>query len=141
AGGGQAYVPVGSESFEEVKNSQMRKTIAKRLGESKFSAPEYYLTVELDMDHAIAAREAINADPDVKISFNDMVIKACAMALRKHPQVNSQWTPEATRIAKHIHIGVAVAVDEGLLVPVLKFARSEEHTSELQSRENLVCRL
>ncbi len=122
AGGGQAYVPVGTESFEEVKNSQMRKTIAKRLGESKFSAPEYYLTIELDMDHAIAAREAINADPDVKISFNDMVIKACAMALRKHPQVNSQWTPEATRIAKHIHIGVAVAVDEGLLVPVLKFA-------------------
>lgn len=122
AGGGQAYIPVGTESFEEVKNSQMRKTIAKRLGESKFSAPEYYLTIELDMDHAIAAREAINADPDVKISFNDMVIKACAMALRKHPQVNSQWTPEATRIAKHIHIGVAVAVDEGLLVPVLKFA-------------------
>ena len=122
AGGGQAYVPVGTESFEEVKNSQMRKTIAKRLAESKFTAPEYYLTVELDMDHAIAAREAINANPDVKISFNDMVIKACAMALRKHPQVNSQWTPEATRIAKHIHIGVAVAVDEGLLVPVLKFA-------------------
>ena len=122
AGGGRAYVPVGTESFEEVKNSQMRKTIAKRLAESKFTAPEYYLTVELDMDHAIAAREAINANPDVKISFNDMVIKACAMALRKHPQVNSQWTPEATRIAKHIHIGVAVAVDEGLLVPVLKFA-------------------
>ena len=122
AGGGQAYVPVGTESFEEVKNSQMRKTIAKRLAESKFTAPEYYLTVELDMDHAIAAREAINADPDVKISFNDMIIKACAMALRKHPQVNSQWTPEATRIAKHIRIGVAVAVDEGLLVPVLKFA-------------------
>lgn len=122
AGGGQAYIPVGTESFEEVKNSQMRKTIAKRLAESKFTAPEYYLTIELDMDHAIAAREAINADPDVKISFNDMVIKACAMALRKHPQVNSQWTPEATKIAKHIHIGVAVAVDEGLLVPVLKFA-------------------
>ena len=122
AGGGQTYIPVGTESFEEVKNSQMRKTIAKRLGESKFTAPEYYLTVELDMDYAIAAREAINADPDVKISFNDMIIKACAMALRKHPQVNSQWTPEATRIAKHIHIGVAVAVDEGLLVPVLKFA-------------------
>ncbi|HET8803722.1 MAG TPA: pyruvate dehydrogenase complex dihydrolipoamide acetyltransferase [Aequorivita sp.] len=122
AGGGQAYTPVGTESFEEVKNSQMRKTIAKRLGESKFSAPEYYLTIELDMDYAIAAREAINANPDVKISFNDMIIKACAMALRKHPQVNSQWTPEVTRIAKHIHIGVAVAVDEGLLVPVLKFA-------------------
>ena len=118
----QGYVTIGTESFEEVKNSQMRKTIAKRLGESKFTAPEYYLTIELDMDHAIAAREAINANPDVKISFNDMVIKACAMALRKHPQVNSQWTPEVTKIAKHIHIGVAVAVDEGLLVPVLKFA-------------------
>ena len=122
AGGGQAYTPVGTESFEEVKNSQMRKTIAKRLAESKFTAPEYYLTIELDMDQAIAAREAINANPDVKISFNDMIIKACAMALRKHPQVNSQWTPEVTKIAKHIHIGVAVAVDEGLLVPVLKFA-------------------
>lgn len=122
AGGTQAYTPVGEESFEEVKNSQMRKTIAKRLSESKFTAPEYYLTVELDMDHAISAREAINADPDVKISFNDMIIKACAMALRKHPQVNSTWTPEVTKIAKHIHIGVAVAVDEGLLVPVLKFA-------------------
>ncbi|MBK5213089.1 MAG: pyruvate dehydrogenase complex dihydrolipoamide acetyltransferase [Flavobacteriaceae bacterium] len=122
ASGGQAYTPVGTESFEEVKNSQMRKTIAKRLAESKFTAPEFYLTVELDMDHAIASREAINADPDVKISFNDMIIKACAMALRKHPQVNSQWTPEVTRIAKHIHIGVAVAVDEGLLVPVVKFA-------------------
>ena len=120
--GAVAYAPVGVESFEEIKNSQMRKTIAKRLGESKFSAPHYYLTVELDMDHAIAARAAINADPDVKISFNDMIVKACAMALRKHPQVNSQWTSDAIRIAKHIHIGVAVAVDEGLLVPVLKFA-------------------
>ncbi len=122
AASAQAYVPVGTESFEEVNNSQMRKTIAKRLAESKFTAPEYYLTVELDMDHAISSREAINSDPDVKISFNDMIIKACAMALRKHPQVNSQWTPEVTKIAKHIHIGVAVAVDEGLLVPVLKFA-------------------
>lgn len=122
AGSTQTYTPVGVESFEEIKNSQMRKTIAKRLGESKFSAPHYYLTVELDMDHAIAARVAINSDPEVKISFNDMVVKACAMALRKHPQVNSQWTTDATRIAKHIHIGVAVAVDEGLLVPVLKFA-------------------
>lgn len=117
-----AYTPVGTESFEEVKNSQMRKTIAKRLGESKFTAPHYYLTVELDMDHAIASRTAINSDPEVKISFNDMIVKACAMALRKHPQVNSQWTQDAIRIAKHIHIGVAVAVDEGLLVPVLKFA-------------------
>jgi pyruvate dehydrogenase E2 component (dihydrolipoamide acetyltransferase) len=121
-GQAQAYAVVGEESFEEIKNSQMRKTIAKRLGESKFSAPHYYLTIELDMDHAIAARNAINEDPNVKISFNDMVVKACAMALRKHPQVNSQWTSDAIRIAKHIHIGVAVAVDEGLLVPVLKFA-------------------
>jgi pyruvate dehydrogenase E2 component (dihydrolipoamide acetyltransferase) len=118
----EAYAVVGEEQFEEVKNSQMRKTIAKRLGESKFSAPHYYLSVELDMDHAMAARAAINEDPNVKISFNDMIVKACAMALRKHPQVNSQWTSDATRIAKHIHIGVAVAVDDGLLVPVLKFA-------------------
>ncbi|RMA57141.1 pyruvate dehydrogenase complex dihydrolipoamide acetyltransferase [Ulvibacter antarcticus] len=117
-----AYVATGEESFEEIKNSQMRKTIAKRLGESKFTAPHYYLTVELDMDHAMAVRKSINEDPDVKISFNDMVVKACAMALRKHPKVNSQWTTDSTRIAKHIHVGVAVAVDEGLLVPVLKFA-------------------
>jgi pyruvate dehydrogenase E2 component (dihydrolipoamide acetyltransferase) len=117
-----AYVPVGEESFEELTNSQMRKTIAKRLGESKFTAPHYYLTVELDMDNAIASRTAINSAPEVKISFNDMIVKACAMALRKHPQVNSQWADKVTRIAKHIHIGVAVAVDEGLVVPVLKFA-------------------
>lgn len=122
AGGGQAYTPIGTESFEEVKNSQMRKTIAKRLAESKFTAPEFYLTVELDMDNAIAARESINTNPEIRVSFNDMVLKASAMALRKHPQVNSQWTPEVTRIAKHIHLGVAVAVDEGLVVPVLKFA-------------------
>jgi pyruvate dehydrogenase E2 component (dihydrolipoamide acetyltransferase) len=119
--GAAAYNPVGTESFEDIKNSQMRKTIAKRLGESKFTAPHYYLTVELDMDNAIASRAAINSDPEVKISFNDMIVKACAMALRKHPQVNSQWTGDTTRIANHIHIGVAVAVDEGLLVPVLKF--------------------
>ncbi len=122
ASGAASYQPVGTESFEEIKNSQMRKTIAKRLGESKFTAPHYYLTIELDMDNAMASRAAINSDPDVKISYNDMIVKACAMALRKHPQVNSQWTQDAIRIAKHIHIGVAVAVDEGLLVPVLKFA-------------------
>ncbi len=120
--GVHAYTPVGVESFEEVKNSQMRKIIAKRLGESKFTAPHYYLTIELDMDNAIASRKAINSDPEVKISFNDMIVKACAMALRKHPKVNSHWTDTSTLIAKHIHIGVAVAVDDGLLVPVLKFA-------------------
>jgi pyruvate dehydrogenase E2 component (dihydrolipoamide acetyltransferase) len=117
-----SYQPVGEESWVEIKNSQMRKTIAKRLGESKFTAPHYYLTVELDMDNAIASRTAINSDPEVKISYNDMIVKACAMALRKHPQVNSQWTDDTTNIAHHIHVGVAVAVDEGLVVPVLKFA-------------------
>ena len=122
AAGAHTYVPVGEEQFDEVSNSQMRKTIAKRLGESKFTAPHYYLTIELDMDSAIASRVAINSDPDVKISFNDMILKACAMALRKHPQVNSTWDGNVTRIARHIHMGVAVAVDDGLVVPVLKFA-------------------
>jgi pyruvate dehydrogenase E2 component (dihydrolipoamide acetyltransferase) len=116
------FEAVGTETFEEVPNSQMRKTIAKRLGESKFTAPHYYLGLDLDMDNAIASRKAINELPDTKISFNDMVIKAVAMALRKHPKVNTQWTDKSTIIAKHIHIGVAVAVDDGLLVPVLPFA-------------------
>ena len=118
----QPYIPAGEESFEEVKNSQMRKTIAKRLAESKFNAPHYYLTVEIDMANAMASRKQINELPDVKVSFNDMVIKASAMALRTHPQVNSQWTGDTTKIAKHIHMGVAVAVEEGLVVPVLPFA-------------------
>ncbi len=118
----QPYVAVGEEEFEEIKNSQMRKTIAKRLGESKFTAPHYYLTIEVNMEGAIASRKQINELPDVKVSYNDLVIKASAMALRKHPRVNSQWTGETTKIAKHIHMGVAVAVEDGLLVPVLRFA-------------------
>lgn len=118
----QPYTPAGEESFEDRKNSQMRKVIAKRLGESKFTAPHYYLTIEVDMANAMSSRKHINEMPDVKVSFNDMVIKASAMALRKHPQVNSQWTGDTTKIAKHIHMGVAVAVEEGLVVPVLKFA-------------------
>ena len=118
----ETYVPAGDESFEDIKNSQMRKTIAKRLGESKFTAPHYYLTIEVNMETAIASRKQINEIPDVKVSFNDMVIKASAMALRKHPRVNSQWTGDATKIAKHIHMGVAVAVEDGLVVPVVKFA-------------------
>jgi pyruvate dehydrogenase E2 component (dihydrolipoamide acetyltransferase) len=118
----QAYVPAGEESFEETKNSQMRKTIARRLAESKYSAPHYYLTIEVDMANAMANRKQINELPDVKVSFNDIVIKATSMALRKHPQVNSQWTGDTTKIAKHIHMGVAVAVEEGLVVPVLRFA-------------------
>ncbi len=118
----EVYQPVGEESFHENKNSQMRKTIAKRLLESKNNAPHYYLTIEADMSNAMQSRKHINALPDTKISFNDMVIKASAMALRKHPQVNSSWNGDTTKIAEHIHIGVAVAVEEGLLVPTLEFA-------------------
>lgn len=115
------FTPAGEEGSDEVKNSQMRKVIAKRLGESKFTAPHYYLTIELDMDNAIASRKTINALPETKVSFNDMVVKACAMALKKHPQVNTSWNGDTTRYNHHIHVGVAVAVDDGLLVPVLKF--------------------
>ncbi|SFW42411.1 pyruvate dehydrogenase complex dihydrolipoamide acetyltransferase [Cellulophaga fucicola] len=116
------YAPVGEEGFEDVKNSSMRKVIAKVLGQSKFTAPHFYLTIEVDMDNAMASRVQINSLPDIKVSFNDMVLKACAMALRKHPQVNTTWKDDVTRYNKHIHVGVAVAVDEGLVVPVLKFA-------------------
>ncbi|RPD99557.1 pyruvate dehydrogenase complex dihydrolipoamide acetyltransferase [Aureibaculum marinum] len=116
------FVPTGEESFEEIPNSQMRKTIARRLGESKFTAPHYYLNVEFNMDNAIAFREQFNSVPDTKISYNDMVVKAVALSLKQHPQVNSQWFDDKMRINKHVHIGVAVAVEDGLLVPVLKFA-------------------
>ena len=112
----------GKEDFEEKPNSQMRKVIAKRLAESKFTAPHYYLNVEFDMDNAIAFREQVNAIPDTKISFNDMVVKACALALKQHPQVNSQWFADKMRLNHHVHIGVAVAVEDGLVVPVVKFA-------------------
>ena len=114
-------LPVGEESFEEVKNNQMRKVIAKRLGESKFTAPHYYLTIEVSMDDAKASRAQINNLPDTKVSFNDMVVKACAMALKKHPQVNTTWNGDTTRYNHHISVGVAVAVEDGLVVPVLKF--------------------
>ncbi len=116
-----AFAPAGEVSFEEVKNSQMRKAIAKSLSASKFTAPHYYLTIEVDMQNAMASRKNINALPDTKVSFNDMVVKACAMALRKHPQVNTQWTDNNTVYAKHINVGVAVAVPDGLVVPVLPF--------------------
>jgi pyruvate dehydrogenase E2 component (dihydrolipoamide acetyltransferase) len=115
------FVPAGEMFQEEIKNSQMRKTIARRLSESKFTAPHYYLTIELDMDNAIASRNTINSLPETKVSFNDMVIKASAMALKKHPQVNSQWREDAMVINHHVNIGVAVAVEDGLMVPVLKF--------------------
>ncbi len=114
-----------SESFVDEPVSQMRKTIARRLGESKFTAPHFYLTISLDMDNAIAARKSMNSQEGVKVSFNDMVIKAVAMALRKHPAINSSWLGDVIRRNSHVHIGVAVAVEEGLLVPVVRFADSK----------------
>jgi pyruvate dehydrogenase E2 component (dihydrolipoamide acetyltransferase) len=128
AKGGKGAAPVslpkvvGQESFEEVPVSQMRKTIAKRLAESKFSAPHFYLTMEINMDKAVEARKSINEVSPVKISFNDMVLKAAAAALRQHPDVNVAWLGDKMRKNHHIHIGVAVAVKEGLLVPVVRFA-------------------
>lgn len=118
-------IAIGEEKSEEVKNSQMRKAIAKSLGNSKFTAPDFSLNIEVDMDNAMASRKIINAIPDTKVSFNDMVVKACAMALQKHPQVNTSWTDANTVYHSHIHVGVAVAVDDGLLVPVIK------HTNQL----------
>ncbi|GAA4278235.1 pyruvate dehydrogenase complex dihydrolipoamide acetyltransferase [Aquimarina mytili] len=117
----QTFTPAGEESFEEVKNSQMRKAIARSLSASKFSAPHYYLTIEVNMDNAISSRKIINELPDTKVSFNDMVVKACAMALRRHPQVNTTWKDDVTVYNKHISVGVAVAVPDGLVVPVLPF--------------------
>lgn len=116
-----AFVPAGEVSTEEVKNSQMRKAIAKSLSASKFTAPHYYLTIEVDMENAMASRKHINQMPDVKVSFNDMVVKACAMALKKHPQVNTSWKDDVTVYNHHISVGVAVAVPDGLVVPVLPF--------------------
>jgi len=110
------------EQFEDIALSSMRKTIARRLGESKFQAPHFYLTIDATMDNVMAARKIINETSPVKISFNDIVIKAAAMALRQHPYVNASWLGDKIRLNKHIHIGMAVAVDEGLLVPVIRFA-------------------
>lgn len=112
---------VGVEDFQEVPHSQMRKTIAKRLSESKFNAPHYYLTVEFDMSNAIIIREQYNSIPDTKISYNDIIIKACSLALVANPKLNSQWFDDKIRYNNHIHIGVAVGVDEGLIVPVIRF--------------------
>ncbi len=122
---------VGEEQFEEVAVSQMRKTIAKRLSESKFTAPHFYVTMEINMDKAMEARSSMNEYSQVKISFNDIVIKAVAAALRQHPEVNASWLGDKIRYNKHIHVGVAVAVDEGLLVPVIRFAdnKSLSHIS------------
>jgi len=113
---------LGTESFTDEPASQMRKTIARRLLESKNGAPHFYLNIEVDMDNAMAGREAINKISEVKTSFNDLVIRACAAALRKHPRVNSSWMGDKIRINHHIHVGVAIAVEDGLLVPVVRFA-------------------
>ena len=124
----EAYIPgnVGAlnavENFHDEPVSQMRKTIARRLAESKFSAPHFYLNLEINMDNAIAARTAINNQGEGKISFNDMVVKAVAKSLKKHPNVNSGWYGDFIRRNEHVHIGVAVAVEDGLLVPVVRFA-------------------
>lgn len=114
---------VGQESYTEENASQMRKTIAKRLAESKFTAPHFYLTMEIDMENAMSSRKAINdAIKPSRISINDMVIKAVSAALKKNPKVNASWLGDKIRYNEHIHIGVAVAVEEGLLVPVIRFA-------------------
>ena len=117
-----AFTATGQEGYTDVALTQMRKVIARRLGESKFSAPHFYLTMEVNMDNAMAARTAMNDISPVKISFNDMLIKACAVALRQHPDVNSSWMGDFIRQNHHIHIGSAVAMPEGLIVPVIRFA-------------------
>ena len=122
AGNTVGRTPVGKESFRDETVSQMRKTIAKRLADSKFTAPHFYLTLEIDMDNAVSSRKVMNAKEGVKVSFNDMVIKAVAFALSQHPNVNSSWMGDFIRRNDHVHIGVAVAVEDGLLVPVIKFA-------------------
>jgi len=125
--GEQTYngAPAGVESFTDENVSQMRKTIARRLAESKFTAPHFYLTLDIDMDNAIAARKSMNSQQGVKVSFNDMVVKAVALSLRKHPAINSSWFGDYIRRNHHIHVGVAVAVEDGLLVPVIRFADSK----------------
>ncbi|PZR26027.1 MAG: pyruvate dehydrogenase complex dihydrolipoamide acetyltransferase [Citrobacter freundii] len=117
-----ATAPAGQVSFDEVPVSQMRKVIAKRLAESKFTAPHFYVTIAIDMDAAVASRAKLNEVSKVKISFNDLVLKACAIALKQHPAVNSSWLGDKIRVNHHVNIGVAVAVEDGLLVPVVRFA-------------------
>lgn len=132
-----AAATVGQESFKEEKVSQMRKVIAKRLAESKFSAPHFYLTMEINMDKAIEARKSMNELSPVKISFNDMVIKAAAAALRQNPKANSSWLGDKIRYNDHIHIGMAVAVEEGLLVPVIRFADNKSLSQISQEAKSL----
>lgn len=121
------FAPVnGEEGFTDISNSQIRNIIAKRLAESKFSAPHFYLTMEINMDNAISVRTQLNEISPVKISFNDLVVKAAALALRQHPAVNSSWLGDKIRRYHHIHIGIAVAIEDGLIVPVIRFADEKE---------------
>jgi len=131
-------MPVGEEGHTDIPLSQMRKIIARRLAESKFGAPHFYLTMSITMDGAIQARKAINEVSPVKVSFNDLVIKACAMALRQHPAVNSSWMGEFIRQNHHIHIGTAVAVEEGLIVPVVRFADQKSLSQIAQEAGSLI---
>jgi pyruvate dehydrogenase E2 component (dihydrolipoamide acetyltransferase) len=117
-----SYTGSTEEGYTDIPNSQMRGVIAKRLGESKFSAPHFYLTMEINMDNAISARAQLNEVSPVKISFNDIVVKATALSLRQHPAVNASWMGDKIRRWKHIHIGIAVAIEDGLIVPVVRFA-------------------
>ena len=115
-----------TESSDEIQNSTMRKAIAKRLSDSKFSAPHYYLNIELEMDNIISFREQFINTQNVKISFNDIIAKAVSLSLAKHPKVNSRWYDDKTVFYNHVHLGVAVAVEDGLIVPVVKFANSKD---------------
>ncbi len=129
-GGMMTTAPVQEERYQDVEVSQMRKTIAKRLAESKFTAPHFYLTLDIDMEQAIRTRKSINERiAPSKISYNDLIVKASAQALKEHPQVNASWTGEAIRFYDHVHVGVAVAVEEGLLVPVVRFADGKPLTA------------
>ena len=119
-----SQAPSGVESYDEINNSQMRKAIARSLAASLFTAPHFYLTMKINMDAAIQARTLLNEDANTKISFNDMIVKATALSLKQHPKVNSSWMGDFIRENYHVNIGIAVAVDEGLLVPVLRFADS-----------------
>jgi len=127
SGGGNlgVFVASGEEKKEDVSNSQMRKVIARRLGESKFTAPHYYLNVEFDMENAIAFRKQFNSLPEIKISYNDIIVKASALALKQHPQVNSQWFDDHIQLNHHVHVGVAIAVEDGLVVPVVEFTNEK----------------
>lgn len=142
----EAYTNVGPsaanavEHYKDVEVSQMRKTIARRLAESKFTAPHFYLTMKIDMDAMIDARDSINSVSSSKISFNDLVIKACAVALKQHPQVNAAWLGDHIRYNDHVHVGVAVAVPDGLLVPVVRFADTKRLTEISNEVKDFVLR-